>query len=176
MSYEHAPGMQSEPAGVEVVKPSSVALAEKLMYGGAVVTLLGGLMSLFGDRQEMADTIRAELERQGMDASSSTVDAAVTTGIVTGVLFAVVGAAIWALMGRLNGKGVGWARIVATILGVIGVALTIFGLAGSAMVPGAASGNVLSTILSILTGLIALAVVVLLWRKDSSQFFAGHAR
>lgn len=179
MSYQPAPGMPSEGYGAPSpapAKPSSVSLAEKLMYGGAVITLISGLLSLFGDQDAMRETLREALEAEGQALSPADLDAAVQLGLVTGIIVAVVGAVLWALMGWLNGKGIGWARIVATILGVLGVLVTLLGLVGSALVPGAAAGGALSTVLSILTGIIALAVVVLLWRPDSSAFFAARAR
>lgn len=179
MSYESAPGMPAEGHGTSAPtapKPSSVSLAEKLMYAGAAVTLISGLLSLFGDRDAMRETLREGLEADGQTVNAADLDSLVQVGLITGIVFAVIGAAVWALMGWLNGKGIGWARIVATILGVLGVLLTVVGLFGSALLPGAETGGALSMVLSVVTGVIALAVVVLLWRPDASAFFAARAR
>lgn len=179
MSYESAPGMPAEGHGAPApttAKPGSVSLAEKLMYGGAALTLVSGLTSLFTDEDALRESTRESLEATGQAVDDATLDAALQLGMITGIIFAVVGAAVWALMGWLNGKGIGWARIVATILGVLGVLITVVGLFGSALVPGAAAGGALSMVLSVLTGLIALAVVILLWRPDASAFFAARAR
>lgn len=179
MTYESAPGMPTEGHGAPAptaAKPRSVSLAEKLMYAGGAVTLVSGLLGLAADRDDLRQSVREGLEATGEAFDEATLDAAVQLGVISGVVFAVIGAAIWALMGWLNGKGIGWARIVATILGVLGVLLTVIGLFGSALVPGAAAGGALSMVLSVVTGAIALAVVVLLWRPDASAFFAGRAR
>lgn len=179
MTYESAPGMPTEGYGTRPpapAKPSSVGLAEKLMYGGAAVTLISGLLGLFGDQDAVRESIRESLETAGQAAGDAEVDALVQVGTVTGIIFAVIGAVLWALMGWLNGKGIGWARIVATILGVLGVLLTVVGLFGSALVPGADAGGALSMVLSLVTGVLALAVVVLLWRPDASAFFAARQR
>ncbi|QFG67863.1 hypothetical protein [Ornithinimicrobium pratense] len=179
MSYEPAPGMPTEGHGAPgptAAKPGSVALAEKLMYGGAAITLVSGLLSLFVDRDGLRETLRNQLEAAGQATDEASLDAAMQFGMISGIVAAVVGAALWALMGWLNGKGIGWARIVATILGVLGVLVTLVGLFGTALVPGGAAGGTLSMVLSVVTGALALAVVVLLWRPDASAFFAARAR
>ena len=179
MSYESAPGMdegrhEQAPA---VAKPPSVSLAEKLMYGGAAVTVISGLLGLFTNQDATQDQVREQLEAAGQATDEASLDAAMQVGMITGIVVMVISAALWVLMGWLNGKGVGWARIVATILGVLGVLLTVVGLAGSALLPGAAAaGGALSMVLSVVLGLIALAVVVLLWRPDASAFFAARKR
>lgn len=180
MSYESAPGMPAEGHGAPAptaAKPGSVSLAEKLMYAGAAVTLIGGLLSLFTDQDALRESARDSLEAAGQAVDDASLDAYLQLGMVTGIIFAVIGAALWALMGWLNGKGIGWARIVATILGILGVLVTIFGLVGTAILPGTvATGGALSMVLSVLIGVIALAVVVLLWRPDASAFFAARKR
>lgn len=178
MSYESAPGMPAEGQGAPApaaAKPGSVSLAEKLMYGGAALTLISGLLGLFGDQDELRESTRDALEASGQAFDDASLDAALQLGLIMGVVLAVVGAALWALMGWLNGKGIGWARIVATVLGVLGVLTTISGLFGAALYAGASAGA-LSMVLSILIGVIALVVVVLLWRPDSSAFFAARRR
>lgn len=178
MTYQPAPGMDDSHQGSApaVAKPSSVSLAEKLMYAGAGITLLNGLLALFTDQDDRRDQVRQQLESAGQAADEASLDAAMQIGLVGGIVSAVVGAALWALMGWLNGKGIGWARIVATVLGILGVLLTVVGLAGTAVLPGAAAGGVLPLVISVVLGVIALAVVVLLWRPDSSAFFAARRR
>ncbi|MDQ3415985.1 MAG: hypothetical protein M3474_02570 [Actinomycetota bacterium] len=65
-----------------------------------------------------------------------------------------------------NGQGRSWARIVATVLAGINVLFTAFGLA---------SGNVapVASILSVVKLILAIVIVVLLWRKESSAFYAA---
>lgn len=180
MTYESAPGMPMEGHGTPApapAKPASIGLAEKLMYGGAAVTLISGLLGLFGDQDAVRESIRQAQEDLGQATDDASVDALVQLGTITGIIFAVIGAALWALMGWLNGKGIGWARIVATVLGILGVLTTIFGLIGTAVLPGTVeTGGALSMVLSIVTGVLALAVVVLLWRPDASAFFAARKR
>lgn len=177
MSYQPAPGMQDEPGrgAPAVTKPQSVGLAEKLMYGGAAITLINALWGAFGDQDMMRDQVRTELERAGQAADPASVDSAVQIGVIAALVFGVLMAALWALMGWLNGRGVGWARIVATILGVLGVLSTVSGLVGAGLLPGAGVSAV-SMVLSVVIGLIALAVVVLLWRPDAREFFASRVR
>lgn len=176
MSYESAPGMSEghHAPTPTATKPASVSLAQKLMYAGAGITLISGLLSLFTDQDAVRDQVRQSLEAAGQATDAGSVDAAVQLGMVMGIVVAVVSAGLWVLMAWLNGKGLGWARIVATVLGILGVLLTVTGLIGAAALPGAASAGALNMVISIVTGLIALAVVVLLWRPDANAFFAAH--
>lgn len=179
MTYDSAPGMPEhgqDLGGPAVDRPQSVSLAQKLMYGGAAVTLVSGLLGMFGDRDALRERTREQLEATGQTVDDATLDSALQIGLVTGVGVMVVSVVIWLLMGWLNGRGVGWARIVATVLGVLGVLSTVVGLAGTAIVPGGAAGGGLGLALSVVSGLIALAVVILLWRPDANAFFASHRR
>ncbi|AXH96089.1 hypothetical protein [Ornithinimicrobium avium] len=177
MTYESAPGMPEHGqhvTGQVVERPQSVSLAQKLMYGGAAVTLVSGVLGLFGDKDALREQTRKQLEAAGQAVDDATLDSALQIGLVTGVGVMVVSVVLWLLLGWLNGRGVGWARIVATVLGILGVLSTVVGLAGSAILPGGAAGGALTMALSVLTGLIALAVVILLWRPDAGRFFAAH--
>lgn len=169
--YGSAPGYDGGAPAAPVAKPSSVGLAEKLTYAGGVLTLIGAVMSLFTNTDEVREQVREQLEAAGQSVSPEAVDQAMQFGTITALIFGVVAAAIWFLVGFFLGKGKGWARIVATILGVINVLLTIFGLLGTSMMPGASTGGGLSMVLNILSGVLAAAIVFLIWKKESSAYF-----
>ncbi|MGD8148982.1 hypothetical protein [Ornithinimicrobium sp. Y1694] len=180
MSYQPAPGMHEpghQPGAAQApAKPQSIRLAELLMYAGAVVTLIGGLAGLFGDRDAIREAVRTQLEATGQTVTAADLDTAVSFSLVTTGVLALVFAGLWVLMARLNAKGIGWARIVATILGAIGIINTVMAVVASGLMPGTAAGGVIGLILQLITGAIAVAVLVLLWRQDSNSFFAARAR
>ena len=70
-------------------------------------------------------------------------------------------------MARTNKAGKSWARIVATVLFGLDTLFLLLGVARA----GAAAG----TLVSILTWLIGGGSVFLLWRKDSSEYFAEQS-
>lgn len=172
--YQSAPSYDAAghaPAGA-VAKPQPVSLAEKLMYAGGALSILSAILSFaVGGTDAVRTQIEEQLEAAGMSASSAEVDAAMQAGLITGLVSSVIIAGIWFLLGYFNGKGKGWARIIATILGVINVLTTVLALVGTSMLPGAATGGALNLILSVVGALLAAAIVFLLWKKESTAYF-----
>ncbi|GAA4870388.1 hypothetical protein [Serinicoccus chungangensis] len=160
------------PAGA-VAKPQSVGLAQKLMYAGGVISLIGGVVALATPEDQLRSAIESQLEASGQPVDAAMVDAAVSTAPIFGLIWAVVVAAIWFALGFFNGKGKGWARIVATVLGVLNVVTTLIGLLGTSMMPGSAAGGTINTILSLLNAVLAAVIVFLLWKKESTAYFKG---
>jgi len=120
----------------------------------------------------LKDQIREQLAEQDTKVTEDAVNASYTAGIAFAVILGILGILLWLLMAWKNGQGRSWARIVATILAGLNVLLTLGGLAiGGAT--GTSSGAI-STLISILTLVVPVAVVVLLWRKESSEYYARH--
>lgn len=158
------PPRQAPPAPSQ---PPSVALAVKLMWAGAalsVVSLIYTLSRLGG----LKDDIREQLVKNGTEVTKSTVDVAFGVAIGFAVLFGLVGAMLWLWMAWKNGQGRGWARIVATVFAGLNLVGLLFSLA-------AGSSEPLAAVLTVVTVVIGVAVVILLWRKESSQFYEGTA-
>jgi hypothetical protein len=65
-----------------------------------------------------------------------------------------------------NGQGRSWARVVATVLG----AFNVLGTLGSFTQPGATGVTVT---ISIVNMVLAIVILVLLWRKESSSYYAA---
>lgn len=138
--------------------PPPVATAVKLMYAGAALSLIGMLSTLF-----LTGSVRDQIADQpGMDAAA--VDVAVTVFVVGGVVVGLVGVGLWILNAVYNARGASWARILSTVLAGLAILFTLIGFVQPQ--PG------LSRVLSILQLLLAAAIVVLLWRPESSRFYA----
>ena len=137
-----------------------------LMYAGAALGIISMILSFV-----LIDQVRQQVEDQlgasGTPVDSSVVDAAVTTGIVLGVVFGLIGAGLWIMNAIFCGKGKNWARILSTVLAGLFVLSSLF----TFFQPGSAIAKVI-TFLSIL---VAIGAVVLLWQRDSNQFFAAHS-
>lgn len=148
-------------------QPQSIALAVKLMYVGAVLSLLGVITTLFM-KDQMRASAKAALDAQKKVPDAATLNAAVNVGMATGIIIGLIGVAVWIWMAKANGSGKSWARIVATVLGVLNIIFTLIGFTSS-------TGTGLSKIVSVISLLLAIAILVLLWRKESSSFYAAHA-
>ena len=165
----HDPGNQATAA--KGPQPSSIRTAVRLMWAGAALSALSLVVTL-ATLGSLKDQIREQLAEQDTKVTEDAVNASYTAGIAFAVILGILGILLWLLMAWKNGQGRSWARIVATILAGLNVLLTLGGLAiGGAT--GTSSGAI-STLISILTLVVSVAVVVLLWRKESSEYYARH--
>lgn len=154
-------GFAGPPAAV--AKPKSIDLAQKLMYVGAVLQVLGGLAGF-----AMRDTIRDQIAENDSSMSSDQVDTAVTGGLVFAFILSLIFAAIWVVMAITNGKGKKWARIVATVLGVLNVVFTLLSFTQS-------TSNSLSKIASVISLILAIVILVLLWKRESTEYYEAKS-
>jgi hypothetical protein len=165
-----APMPQAPPPGAPagpVTKPSSVVQAVRLMWAGAVLSVLSGLLTPL-----IRDDLRTAMERsmagQPTPLTGEQLDTVVTVIVVVSVVFGVVWAGVWALMAWANGRGKSWARIVATILFALNALSFVASLA-----QGQSTGPVL--IVGVLTLLVGAAVVALLWKRETSDYIAAQS-
>lgn len=173
MTYNQPGGFQAAPSLDEhhgqrgpLPRPKPLDLAVKLMWLGGIVQLLGMLPAFFmGD--QMRDAVREQLEANGQEVTDQVVDSSVTFGIITAVVLGVVGALLWFLHAWANGKGMNWARITGTVLGVLNILFTLIGL----VMPTGAQAGLLSTVVSVLVALLSLVIIVLMWRKENNPFY-----
>jgi hypothetical protein len=160
-AYPSAPQYgETVPAAVPADPPPPLALAVKLMYVGAALALVDALLTL---------TQRSELRSQIVAAGTraSAVDAAVTVAIVSAVVVGLLAAGLWVLNAVFNARGATWARILSTVLGALAVVFTL--------VSFTQPGGGLSRALSVVQLLIAIAVLVLIWRPESSRYYQARS-
>ena len=146
-------------------QPGSIATAVKLMYAGGALSLLSVVASFF-----MLDTIKETIEESMREAdanvSQSTIDAAYTVGMVSAVVLGILAVGLWLWMAWKNGQGRSWARIVATVLGALNVLFTLIGFTQPGM-------TAVSAIISVVNLVLAVIILVLLWKKESSSYYAA---
>jgi len=138
--------------------PQSVLSAVKLMYTGAAVSTVSLIISLasIGGTKDAIKKARPSL-------TATQVNQLNTFIIALAVVSGVIGVALWLWMARANGQGKNWARILSTVL--FGLAtLDLFGVVSQ---PKTALG----LIFPLLTWLVGLGTIVLLWRKESTEYF-----
>ncbi len=138
--------------------PPSVLQAVKLMYAGAAVSTVSLFISLvdIGGTKDAIKKARPSLTATQVNQLNTFI---ITLAVVSGVL----GVALWLWMARANSQGRNWARIVSTVL--FGLAtLDLFGVLSQ---PKTALGLVFP----VLTWLVGLGAVILLWRRESTDFF-----
>jgi hypothetical protein len=148
----------------DVAQPPSVLLAVRLMYVGAVLSLVGLLTTV-----TRTDAIRDAVEDSDSSLSESEIDTAVSVGIGFAVVVGLVGVGLWIWMAVTNGHGYSWARVVATVFGCLNVGFTLLGL-------GRPEATGLSNAIGLFGVALAIVILVLLWRPESSRYYEIKSR
>lgn len=141
-------------------RPATIDKAVKLIWANVALSLISAVITF-----TMLDSI---VDQALADAgAASTVDSdAVRTGAVAGAVIGIaISVAIAALLAHFIGKGANWARIVYTVLAVIGILFSVFGLGNT---------PILLLLLSLVSLLITAAVVFFLWKPESSAYFSAR--
>jgi hypothetical protein len=148
-------------------QPQSIRTAVWLMWGGAALGVLGLIFTLaFLGRLKRA-IYKAEVKANATRASNgkavltaAQMHTAQNFVVTLVVVVLVIGVLLWVWMAMVNGRGRGWARIVASILFGLNTIYLIF----------AASRATTTAIFVALSWLIGLVALIMLWRKESSDY------
>ena len=147
------PGEPDRPAA-----PAAVLNAVKLMYAGAVISLISLVISLTG-----ISGTKAAIRKARPSLTATQVNQLNTFIITLAIVSGLVGVGLWLWMARANNQGKNWARILSTVL--FGLAtLDLFGVFSQPK-------TALSLVFPIVTWLVGLGVIYLIWRPDSTAFY-----
>ncbi|MGH8823844.1 MAG: hypothetical protein ACRDVN_05150 [Jiangellaceae bacterium] len=157
------PGQPAEPdpesARSTPGPPPSIVAAVKLMYVGAGLSLLGTLFGL-----TTRDAMRDQLVEDNPDMTTGEIDRAVNIATGVGVVIGLIAVGLWLWMARTNGRGLAWARIVATVLFGLNIVLTLYNLSQTT-----GFGVVVSVVSIVLAG----AILWLLYRRDATEYYGA---
>ena len=153
-------GQAPEPARRE--PPPSVVMAVRLMYAGAVVSAVSLVVGL-----ATVGSLRSALHKSQPTLTPTQLHDLQTIVVVGSVVIGLISIGLWVWMALMNKAGKSWARIVATVLFGLDTVFLLLGVARA----GAAA----SSLVSILIWLIGLGAVILLWRKDSSEYVTAQS-
>ena len=152
---------QPYPSSAEPVRrepPESVLTAVKLMYAGAVVSALSLVVGLV-----TIGSLRSALHKANPSYTSSQLHTAEVASVVLIVIFGLIGVGLWIWMAMANKRGANWARITASVF---------FGLDTLSLVASIARPEaLLSRLVGLLVWLIGLGAIILLWQRQSSEYF-----
>lgn len=137
--------------------PASVQNAVKLIWVNVALSVVSTVLTF----TMIDDLVDQAIESAGSGATLDR-DAARAGVMISLVIGVVIGVALAAMFAYFIGKGANWARIVYTVLGVIGVLFGLIGLGGQ---------PALLLILSVVGALITIAAIVLLFRPESNAYF-----
>jgi hypothetical protein len=138
--------------------PGTMVTAVRLMYAGAVYTLIYAI--------GLAKVVRSALDHPAVGTPAHTGLGAVAVLVV---LVSLIEIAAWLWIARACRNGRSWARVTGTVLFAIHTLSTIALLGNSRPDIG------LAKLLDVIGWLIACGAVVFLWRRPSSAFFSSRA-
>lgn len=157
--YQPYPGGSQVPEPSRPPVPQSVVRAAQVMYAGAAASLIGIII----DMTTLSAT-KSEIIKRDPSLTPTQVNNAEHFAIGVFIVEGLIGAALWLWMAQSCKAGKNWARIVSTVL---------FGLDTIGVIAGAAavaSGGAVR-IYAIVVWLIGLAAIILLWQRQSTDFF-----
>lgn len=153
-----------------ITRPQQIQIAVVGMWVGAVMSILYVFIWYLELRTLNAESTAALEEKYGdqLISADSLMDAGMAFSLGLNTVAALVAVAIWAAMAVTNGRGFAWARIVATILGALGLLNT-----GFAATAAYAEGVLIptSSIYYVANFALVVAILVLLWLPASSAFY-----
>lgn len=150
-------------SGSRLVPPASLLAAVKVMYAGAVASVLRAVVYVATQGRE-----KTAIQRRYPQLSASTLRSVTHVAVTGGVIASLLGAALFIWIARSCRSGRNWARVTALVLSAVGVLAAIYDLFS----PLAAAWTIASFVIC----LIGLAAALLLWRNSSSTWFASFKR
>jgi hypothetical protein len=159
--YQPYPGGAQMPEAPRPPAPASVLNAVKLMYAGAVASLVYAIIFI-----TTLSATKSAIEQHFPQLTASQVNGQANTFMAVSIVGGLIGAGLWILIARASRNGKSWARITGTVL--FGIA-TVQGGLSNLVAPEATPVKIFWLVI----WLIGLAAVVFLWRGSSSAFFKG---
>jgi hypothetical protein len=145
--------------------PPSIQNAVRFIYAGAAIQALSVILEIAAVRARI-QSILATGSATALTPSQLNTAEAVSVGFL--VLGGVVGASLWLWTAWKNRAGRRWARILSTVSFAI---LTLALLAAIAQ-PIALENK----IIPVAEWVVGLLAIVLLWQRDSNDFYAARSR
>jgi hypothetical protein len=170
MSYEPYPGggYQPFPGGPDAglpqrpETPTSVLNSVKLMYAGAGLSLISVIIGLV-----TIGSLKTAIEQANPSLSSSQVSAVATASVAAVVVAGLLGVGLWIWIAQMCKAGKNWARITGTVLFGVDTLFLLISFTRSAAIAGRIPG--------LLIWLVGLGTVILLWQRQSTDYFKGQA-
>src|SRR6266498_3414928 len=159
--YQPYPGGAQLPEAQRPPAPASVLNAVKVMYVGAVASLVYAIVFI-----ATLSATKSAIEKHSPQLTTSEVNGMQHALMTSAIVGGLIGAGLWIFIAQACKSGKSWARITGTVF--FGVN-TVEGGLSNLVVPEAA----LVKIFWFVIWLIGLAAVVFLWRGTSSAFFKG---
>ncbi len=157
--YPSSGASEADLAPGRAEQPRSVRTAVRLMWLAAGLEVVAFIIALL-----TRGALKTAILRRHPHYTATQLHNAENAQTVVLIVGALIAVALWLWMAWANGRGHNWARIVSAVF----FGISTLGL----LVSFAAGRGVGDIIVGVVLWLIGLAVIVLLFRKESAPFFA----
>ena len=158
--YQPYPGGAQLPETQRPPAPASVRNAVRVMYAGAVASLVYAVVFI-----ATLSATKSAIEKHSPQLTTSQVNGMQQILIASAIVDGLIAAGLWIFIAQACKRGRSWARITGTVL--FGIATV--SVLGELSIPVAAPVKILAFVV----WLAGLGAVVLLWQGSSSVFFTG---
>jgi hypothetical protein len=158
--YQPYPSGGQVPEPQRPEPPAPVLTAVKLMYAGAAVSAISLIVTLL-----TIGSLKTAIRSRDPSFTQTQLHSAEVVGVTFAVILGLLGIGLWIWMASANKAGKNWARITSTVF----FGLDTLGLLASF----SQAETLLSRLVSLVVWLIGLGAIVMLWRKESSGYFAA---
>jgi hypothetical protein len=164
--YPEATGFGQSPS--RPPQPPSIRTAVRLMQAGAALSVVSLVITL-ATVSSLKSHLRDQLAKSDTSLTTSEFNTTYHVVVASAVVSSLVAIALWLWMAWKNGQGRGWARFVATVLGVIN-------LLSSTYTISVGHSLAITDLVTVVGLILAVVILVLLWRSESSDFYAASQR
>jgi hypothetical protein len=144
--------------------PPSIRNAVRFIYAGAAIQALSAVLDIGAIRGRIQSIYATESATPLTPSQLNTAEA-VSVGVL--ILSGVVGASLWLWMASKNKAGRRWARVLSTVF------FAIFTGAMFAVIPQQVA--LADKIIPVAAWLVGLLAIVLLWQRESSDFYDARS-
>lgn len=152
--YPSSPESDHVPQG-KGPAPASVKTAVTLIWASVALGVISTIVTFI-----FLDDIIAAAVGANSGVDTDAIRTSTVIGAIVGLVFSVVLAALFAYF---ISKGANWARIVYSVLLVLGILLNLFGLLGSQ--------PAILIIITVISLVLSVAILFFLYRPDSNRYF-----
>ena len=161
--YQPYPSGGQVPEPQRPEPPATVLTAVKLMYAGAVISAISLIATLV-----TIGALKTAIHNRSPNLTPTQLHTAQVAGVTVAVIFGLIGIGLWIWMASANKAGKNWARITSTVF----FGLDTLGILASVR----QAETLLGRVLSLLVWLVGLGAIIMLWRRESSEYFAASSR
>ena len=153
--YPQAPQLPEPPS-----PPPSIVNAVKVMYVGAAIAVINAIVGVV-----TTHAVKTMVEQRNPSLTPSQANGVAGLAVGAVIVGGLLGAGLWLWMAWANNRGRSWARVLSTIFFAVATLGVLVSFAQAATAAG--------RILGIVQWAVGLAAIVLIWQRQSNDYYTA---